>query len=140
MDLPTILKFIHLKPRVVHRLPGRLRVHIPALRQVTTEFQSIVDVLLTKFTLPIGIKGVTINYISGNLLIHYDQMKIQEMTVLEWLWELSDITGKIWMRFKKSTNGNAKEVSENLLKFFLDASTNGNVLDKNINIPDYVWN
>ena len=140
MDVPFILKILHLKPRVVHRLPGRIRVHIPALRQVTDEFQTVVNVLLTKFTLPGGIEKVTINFITGNLLIHYDHRSVQEKVVLEWLSDLSEITGEIWLRFKNSTNGNGKEIADNLLHFFTDASVNGNILDKNFIIPEYVWN
>jgi len=140
MEIPFVLKMLQLKPRVVHRLPGRVRVHVPALRQVTVEFQSIVDVLVGKFSLPAGIEKVTINYITGNLLIFYDQNRIQEKAVLEWLSDLSVITGKIWVRFKHSANGNGKIIVENLFQFFSESSKNGNILDKNFIIPEYVWN
>jgi hypothetical protein len=140
MELSLVLKMLHLKPRVVHRLPGRVRVHIPALRQVTLAFQTIVDVLVTKFSLPTGIENVKINYITGNLLILYDHKCIQEKDVLSWLSDLSLITGKIWIRFKNSANGNGKLITENLLQFFSESSKSGNVLDKNFIIPDYVWN
>ena len=140
MDIPLIHRLLHLKPRVVHKIPGRIRVHIPALRHVTTEFQSVVDVLVSKFSYPVGILKVTTNYITGNLLILYDKDVIQESDVLVWLSDLSEITGQIWMKFRKSTNGNSEEIGKNLLQFFVDESKNGNILDKNIIIPDYVWN
>jgi hypothetical protein len=140
MEIPYILKLLHLKPRVIHRLPGRLRVHIPALRQVTADFQNIVDVVVTKFSYPSGIEKVTINYITGNLLIHYNQKFIQENSVLEWISGLSMITGQIWMRLKNCTNGDVKSVGQNLLNYFIDNSKKGNILDKNFIIPDYVWN
>jgi len=140
MGIPFVIKMLHLKPRVVHRLPGRMRVHIPALRQVSLEFQEIVDVLLTGFMYPEGIQKVTINYITGNLLILYDHQFIQEKSVLDWLAELSKITGQIWMRFKNAVNGNAQKIGENLLHYFAEASKNRTILDKNFNIPDHVWN
>jgi hypothetical protein len=140
MEIPFVLRMLHLKPRVVHRIPGRLRVHIPALRQVSEEFQNIVDVLVTKFSFPTGIEQVSTNYITGNLLILYDHTSAEEKAVLEWLSDLSMITGQIWIRFKNSTNGEVKEVGENLLHYFIKASKNGNILDKNFIIPDYVWN
>jgi hypothetical protein len=140
MEIPYIINLLHLKPRVVHRLPGRLRVHIPALRQVTSDFQNIVDVVVTKFSYPSGIEKVSINYITGNLLIHYNQNTIQESSVLVWLSELSMITGQIWMRLRNCTNGDAKSVGKNLLNYFIEASKEGNILDKNFIIPDYVWN
>jgi hypothetical protein len=140
MEIPLAFRLIHLKPRVVHRIPGRLRVHIPALRQVSAEFQNIVNVLVTKFSFPWGIEQVTINFITGNLLILYDHSSVEEKTVLEWISDLSMITGQIWVRFKYSTNGEAKEVGENLLQYFIKSSENGNILDKNFIIPDYVWN
>jgi hypothetical protein len=139
MDIPFVLKMLHLKPRVVHRLPGRLRVHIPALRHVSIEFQKIVDILLTKFSFPEGIIKVTINYISGNLLILYDKDSVYEKAVLDWLSDLATITGQIWVRFIRSDNGNGHTTAENLLHFFLEASKNGNILNKNFIIPNYVW-
>ena len=104
------------------------------------DFQNIVDVLVTKFSLPKGIQDVTTNYITGNLLIFYDHTIVQEKAVLEWLSDWSVITGRIWIQFKNSTNGNANEVGENLLQYFVKASKNGNILDKNFIIPEYVWN
>ena len=68
MAFSRIFRLIQLKFRVVHRLPGRLRVHVPALRQISTQFQNIVDVLINKFSYPVGIQDVGINYITGNLL------------------------------------------------------------------------
>lgn len=139
MKIPFVLKLLHLKPRVVHRLPGRVRVHIPALRDIFVDIQKIVDVLLTKFTFPVGINDVSINYITGNLLIHYDENIIHEKSVLDWLNDLSAITGQIWVRFTNFSNGNANKTGKNLLTYFLEASKNGNILDKNFIIPDYVW-
>jgi len=124
---------------VVHRLPGRVRVHIPALRQISTDFQKIVDALLTKFSFPESIEEVTINYITGNLLIHYDKNRIAEKDVLAWLIDLSTITGEIWLRFSDSSNGDVEKTGNNLLHYFLKASKNGNILDKNFIIPNYVW-
>jgi hypothetical protein len=115
-------------------------VHIPALRQVSMAFQDIVDVLLKDFMYPAGIQKVTINYITGNLLILYENEVIQEKRVLDWLSELATITGQIWLRFKNDVNGNAQKIGKNLLHFFTEASKNGIILDKNFKIPDYVWN
>ena len=60
--------------------------------------------------------------------------------VLEWLADLSVITEQIWGQFKNSTNGNSKKIGDNLLQYFEEASKNGNILDKNLDIPEYVWN
>lgn len=139
MKIPFVLKLLHLKPRVVHRLPGRVRVHIPALRQISADFQKIVDVMLTKYSFPVGINDVSVNFISGNLLVHYDENIIQEKSVLDWLNDLSAITGQIWIRFSNFSNGNANETGKNLLNYFLESSKSRNILDKNFIIPDYVW-
>jgi len=139
MKIPFVLKLLHLKPRVVHRLPGRVRVHIPALRQISADFQKIVNVMLTKYSFPVGINDVSVNFISGNLLVHYDENIIQEKSVLDWLNDLSAITGQIWIRFSNFSNGNANETGKNLLIYFLESSKSRNILDKNFIIPDYVW-
>jgi hypothetical protein len=115
-------------------------VHIPALRQISTQFQDIIDVLIIKFSYPVGIQDVGINYITGNLLIHYDHQSSSEKAILAWLSDLSMITERIWYQFRDAANGNADEISENLLQYFIEVSKNGNILDKNLIIPDYVWN
>jgi hypothetical protein len=71
-----------LNPQVVHSLPGRLRINIPALRRVPENWRLEEDSVagLVK-SLP-GIHSVSLSYITGNLLIQYDQEKITEDEII----------------------------------------------------------
>ena len=74
-----------MKPRVVHSLPGRLRVHIPALthlpedmKPLAGKFQKIVEVSST-------IDKASLNLRSGNILICYCQKRAKEDEVIGFL-------------------------------------------------------
>jgi hypothetical protein len=51
-----------MRPRVIHRLPGRMRIHIPALKKVTPEFAKITKSLLKGFKLPENFKSADVNF------------------------------------------------------------------------------
>lgn len=140
MPLEMIFKSIHLRPRILHRIPGRLRIHIPVLRQITGDFQNITYSLLNDFTLPNGILSVNINFITGNILIEYEVNISSEKEILIWLADITKIADKIWSRFSYVKNGNKDKISANLIDYFAKLANNKQKLDKNINIPEYVWN
>ncbi len=140
MPLEKIFKSIHLRPRILHRLPGRLRIHIPALRQISEQFQIFVNLLLKDFTLPNGIRTVKINFITGNLLVEYDFKVTEEREILCWLEDITMIAKGVWSRFSQVKNGKKDQISANLIDFFTQKSNNNENLDKNFYIPEYVWN
>jgi hypothetical protein len=82
---------VMLNPRVVHSLPGRLRIHIPALRRVTDNWQLEEDsVARLVNTLP-GIHSVSVSYITGNLLIQYNQDRITEEKLIAWIQKIGRV-------------------------------------------------
>jgi len=140
MPLEGIFKSIHLRPRILHRLPGRLRIHIPILRQISEQFQKFVHLMLKDFTLPEGIHSVKINFITGNILVEYDLNHTGEKEILFWLRELTKIAEEVWSRFSRVNNGNKDQISKNLIEYFTQKADNNVKLDKNFHIPEYVWN
>jgi hypothetical protein len=140
MPLEMIFKSIHLRPRILHRLPGRLRIHIPVLRQISEPFQKFVHLLLQDFTLPEGIRSVRINFITGNLLIEYDIKGTEEKEILRWLEDIAKIAEGAWSKFSRVKNGNKDQISENLIEYLTQKANTKVKLDKNFHIPEYVWN
>jgi hypothetical protein len=71
--------------RIVHRLPGRVRIHIPHLAAVPSNWRSYVEPVAEVIEIKMGIKKVNIQPISGRLLITYDPDMIQENDIVKWL-------------------------------------------------------
>lgn len=139
MSLQSTWLSIQSRPRVIHRLPGRLRVHIPVIRQVTAEFQNISDHLLKKINLPEGIMSTDINYITGNVLVYYNADSIYENEVLNWIQDLKKIALDISSRLAILSDAEAEMRGKRLIEYFKEISKNGNILDKHFKIPEYVW-
>jgi hypothetical protein len=78
-------------PRVVHRLPGRLRLRVPLLTRVPDRSRPVAREIGQLFLLPGGIESVEIGFVTGTLLIRYDPARLDERQVLSWtqsLWRL----------------------------------------------------
>ena len=130
---------LQLRPRVIHRLPGRMRVHVPALRRVTAHFRELADSLLVGFALPEGIHSAQASYTTGNLLILYDHGRISEEEVLDWLLAVKKTVGQVLERFADMDAGKTERVGERLLDFFRAESRHGTRIDRDFAIPDEIW-
>ena len=75
-------------PRIVHRLPGRLRVHIPALAKIPDAWQTEGDGFADLFNTVSGVESITPSYVTGNLLIHFDPKCIDEKQILDRLHQI----------------------------------------------------
>ena len=86
------------RPQVVHRLPGRLRLRIPALRQIDPaqrEWASLWDNLLGGTA---GIGSVEVNLTTGSVLIRYDPEALTEAELLAFLRAVNRIVLQHWNR------------------------------------------
>ena len=73
------------RPRVVHRLPGRLRVNIPLLKRVPDEWKAAVAWIERVLAAPPGILAIQSDGRTGNVLLRYDPAEISEADLLQWL-------------------------------------------------------
>jgi hypothetical protein len=70
--------------KIVHQLPGRIKIHIPLIKGVSVEkLKLLAERLFADFELPDGIKKVRPNPITGNVVIEYDPNKIDIFVFLE---------------------------------------------------------
>lgn len=74
-----------LRPRVVHALPGRLRVHLPLLKQVPAADADWVVRVARLLSAPDAIKDATPDLRTGNVLIQYDAHALTQGDVLRYL-------------------------------------------------------
>jgi len=130
---------VQLRPRVLHRLQGRLRIHIPALKKVHHDFHDISTLLLKGFNFPEGIHDVSIDYRTGNLLILFNQELIIERQVLGWIHDIRHIVEYLFLKFINMEEAEIINSELKLKEFLSQVSNNGTVIDKNFRIPDDVW-
>ncbi len=69
--------------KVVHRLPGRVRIHIPLLSHASQRWANQLHLLEKILSVPRGIKQVDIEPRTGNILIVYDPDMLNEEEILE---------------------------------------------------------
>ena len=79
------------KPRVVHSIPGRLRLQVPLLKKVDKEAHDYIQVLCSLLTVPEGIEKVSMSRITGTVLLHYDSVLVSEREILSFMSSLSRV-------------------------------------------------
>ena len=90
--LKNILKQTYLmfnKVKVVHSIPGRIRLLIPSLDKFPEQMKKHEHYITTIIKLKNGIKSVEYSYLTSKVLIEYDKMKLKEQDIVDWL-------NKIW--------------------------------------------
>lgn len=86
--LNNLLKTTYLyfnKIKVVHSIPGRLRVSVPGMNKIPSELQKYEDSIITLIKLLDGIESVEFSYITSKILFKYDKTKLDEKKVLKWI-------------------------------------------------------
>ena len=79
-------KFIFsVAPRVVHNLPGRLRVHYSALERLSSRWHRYSVPVAELVNIKPGIQNTNIQPTTGNVLIIYDADTLGEKDILKWL-------------------------------------------------------
>ena len=71
--------------RVVHRLPGRVRLHIPLLAHVPEDWRGTLTIIEQVLRIPEGISEIRMEPRTGNVLIIYDAHLLMEQDILETL-------------------------------------------------------
>ena len=109
----TYLMFNQIK--VVHSIPGRLRLFVPNLSKVPEELKKydgeVKKLILSKK----GLKSVEYSYITNKILLYYNSNLISEKEILEWI-------NKVWKTVIEHSelyeNKSLKEIEDNLEVFY----------------------
>ena len=109
----TYLIFNQIK--VVHSIPGRLRLFVPNLSNVPEELKKYDDEVKKFILSKKGIKSVEYSYITNKILLYYDPNLISEKEILEWM-------NKVWKTVinhpELYQNKSLKEIEDNLEVFY----------------------
>ena len=109
----TYLMFNQIK--VVHSIPGRLRLFVPNLSKVPEELKKYDNEVKKLILSKKGIKSVEYSYITNKILLYYDPNLISEKEILEWM-------NKVWKTVVNHSelyeNKSLKEIEENLEIFY----------------------
>jgi hypothetical protein len=71
--------------RIRHRMPGRIRLHVPALENLERGWHSLTAPVRDLITIKQGIRDVKLDPRSGSVLLEYNPDLISEKEVLQWL-------------------------------------------------------
>lgn len=109
----TYLMFNQIK--VVHSIPGRLRLFVPNLSKVPEELKKYDNEVKKLILSKKGIKSVEYSYITNKILLYYDPNLISEKEILEWM-------SKVWKTVVNHPelyeNKSLKEIEDNLEIFY----------------------
>ena len=71
--------------RIAHRLPGRIRIHIPVLEKLPEDWWIFLKPSAEIIRMGKGINTAGIQPITGSVLIDYDPKEMDEAGILKWL-------------------------------------------------------
>ena len=137
--IPVFLIRRALRLKIVHSIPGRLRVHIPAIKYAPESADSIQEQLIRLIKIPDGIRTVESNNISGNLVIEFDINSITNEGVIDYLSALLSMVSRYYKRLSELPSEKISGVLirlESVLKESIESQDN---LTANLKIPDHVW-
>lgn len=79
------------KPRVIHSIPGRLRLKVPLIRKVDTKHHDWKQLICSLLKVPEGIDEVSVSQVTGTVLLHYDSALVSEQEILSFIASLSRV-------------------------------------------------
>ncbi|MDY4010048.1 MAG: cation transporter [Fusobacterium gastrosuis] len=117
--LKDILKKTYLmfnKVKVLHSIPGRIRLFIPSLDQLPEQMKKYEDYTTAILKLKDGIKRIEYSYLTSKILIEYDKEKLAEKDIVDWL-------NKIWKIIVDNEHiyqgMTVNQIEDNIKKFYL---------------------
>jgi hypothetical protein len=101
--------------KVVHSIPGRLRLFVPNLSKVPEELKKYDNEVKKLILSKKGIKSVEYSYITNKILLYYDPNLISEKEILEWM---NKVLKTVINHPELYENKSLKEIEDNLEIFY----------------------
>lgn len=103
------------KVKVVHSIPGRIRLFIPSLDQFPEQMKKYENYITAIIKLKAGINNIEYSYTTSKILVEYDKTKLKEEDIVNWL-------NKIWKIIVDNEDVyhgmSMAEVEKNVKKFY----------------------
>ena len=125
-----------IRPRVLHRLPGRLRVHLPFLKDACAADSPVLALVQRLLAVPDGIGAVRASPVTGNAVIEYDARRVTETEVLEFLKHALHLCLKHRGELATAGADGVLAASDKLEAFFRSTVHSRLTVDRNAEIPD----
>lgn len=116
--LKNLLKKTYLmfnKVKVVHSIPGRVRLLIPSLDKFPEQMKKYESYITGIIKLKTGINNIEYSYLTSKVLIEYDKTKLNEEDIVNWLnkiWEIIVNNEEVYHEMS------VDEVEKNVKKFY----------------------
>lgn len=114
----NILKKTYLmfnKVKIVHSIPGRIRLFIPSLNNVPEQMKKYESYINSILKLKKGINNIEYSYITSKILIEYDKEILTQEEIVKWL-------NKIWKIIVDNEDVyygmNIDEIEKNVKNFY----------------------
>jgi hypothetical protein len=138
LNLKEALLRHELRPKVVHRLPGRLRLRIAALRRLREKDLDVTEYLGECLALPDGIDSVSVDARTGSILLCYRPDELLDTDILAYVNSLLDLMVTHRRRMMSLHRADWKRIGPQLKQIITDA-TNKRLELQHIEIPEDVW-
>lgn len=103
------------KIKVVHSIPGRLRLSVPGLDKVPEEMKKYDHYTTSLIKACEGVEDVSYSYVTGKILLTYDAKKTNEKKIVDWL---NLIWKKVVDNQEVYDGMSPQEIEKNLDKFY----------------------
>jgi len=139
MNLARTLFGWKLRPRVVHSLPGRVRIHTPILHWDGAVDDVFFEAVQRLFSIPKGIVSTEVGTRTGNLLIRYRPDTITEGEIMNFVRRVHEIAFEIWPRAAKLSPDQISGFMDRLETALRGAIRNRIEIDREFVVPEDVW-
>lgn len=119
----TFLTMTH-KPRIIHRLAGRIRVHIPFLLNIPDALHPYKEIITQLFSKAPGVTSLTLSYHTGNALIYYDKKTINDSEILDFINAISHFVIVNRTVFEKLNPDDIPHIAKRLKSITEDSNPN----------------
>jgi len=137
--LEDIAIWSQLRPKVVHSLPGRLRLRIGLLRKLPDDWLNVAEVARRAIAASSEISSVDFDHRTGSLLIRYEPKRLTESDVLAYLRCLLELLRRNRNRIKGISNNQAVEVARRLESWIGKNTRRRPMIDPKGKVPDEIW-
>lgn len=116
----AILRYA-VRPRILHRLPGRIRVHMPLLLWLPQSQRGQIAEQANRLNALPGLKRLQVNVISGNALIEYDAERIGGAQVVRIIGLVTEFLVDLGEQLQQTPPGERAEVCKRVCGGLLES-------------------
>ena len=131
--------FFLTRPRVIHALPGRLRLHLPSLKRWGREYDGLVSLTASLLASLEGIHDVSPCVTTGNVLIRYDAERLSEDELVTFLGSWLQICRIHRAEFLRTRTEDLVVVEERLRRWLHKSVSQRLYLDHRLKVPEDVF-